>query len=284
MKDSTGSEDKKGLFDAEDGGFFRFRLSNRNLAIGCAAFFLLVVVVSAALDLYLGLSNAGGSADVEGKDLHVTIGKGELHINGEETDQLSYILKKSSKISLEEQEKSLSLAAASGILTLTLPRRGISSVTIDAGNASVMLYDIGTEDLIVKSSASVDADRIDAGNIAIHSAGNLILTNSIAEKAELKTQGSLTTSESSFSSLRIEVGDDDASILGGNILSLEAESGSADIYFYPGNGVSEAAASSEGLAAINFDGNTDTTLKDFSRNLEGGAVASFSSNQGVLEI
>lgn len=284
MKDSTGSDGKRDVFDAEDGSFFRFRLSNRNLAIGCAVLFLLVVVFSAALDIYLRLSNAEGSADVAGKELHVSISKGELHINGdEEAEDLSYVLNKSSKISVEEQEKSLSLTAAGGVLTLTLPHSGISSVVIDAGNASVRLYNIGTENLMVESSASVDADRIDAANISIHSDGNLVLTNSSAHEADLQTPGSLTTSESSFSLLKIEIADDDASILGGDISTFEAGSGNADIYFYPENGVRTASASGR-LAAINFDGNGDTTLKEFSRNLEGGAVATFSSNQGVLEI
>ncbi len=284
MKDSTGNEDKNDIFDPEDGSFFRFRLSNKKLAIGCAVFFLLVLIVSAALDIYLRLSSAEGSLDFAGKDLEVNIGKGELHINGDENaEKLSYALTKSSKISLQEQEESLTLAVASGVLTLTLPCVEIPTVTIDAGNAAVMLYDIDAEELIIKSSASVDADKIGAEEISIISDGSLILTNSTAEKAFLKTSGSLTASESSFSFLKIEALDTDASILGGEISALEAESKNANVYFYPENGVREASAIGN-LAAINFDGNEDVMLQSLSTDKKGGASVTFKSEQGVLEI
>ena len=284
MKDSTGNEDKNDIFDPEDGSFFRFRLSNKKLAIGCAAFFLIVLIVSAVLDIYLRLSNAEGSLDIAEKELHVNIAQGELHINGDENaEKLSYALTKSSKISLQEQEESLTLAVASGVLTLTLPCAELPSVAIDAKNASVMLYGIDAEELIIKSSASVDADNINAEEISILSDGSLILTNSTAEKAFLKTSGSLTTSESSFHFLKIEASDTDASILGGEISALEAESKNANVYFYPGNGVREASATGN-LAAINFDGNEDPMLQNYLAGNESGAVVTFKSEQGVLEI
>lgn len=284
MKDSTGNEDKKDIFNPEDGSFFRFGLSNKKLAMGCAAFLLIVLIVSAVLDIYLRLSSTEGCLDVTGKDLEVYIAKGELHINGNgNAEKISYVLNKSSKISLEEQEDSLTLAVASGVLTLTLPRYEIPSVTIDAGNASVMLYDMAVQELNVKASSSVDADRIGAEEISIISNGSLILTNSTAEKAFLKTSGSLTTSESSFSTLQIETLDNDASILGGEITIFKAESKNANVYFYPENGISEASATGN-LAAINFDGNKDTMLQSYSTDNEDGAEVTFKSVQGVLEI
>lgn len=257
------------------------RIKSRQILVGGAILVLLVAIYAIAMEAYLRASKTEGIIEGDVKKLVIASSNATITIEESDADEIGYFLARSRNLEIERNSSTVFLDLKSGILSIRIPRgMEIEAVEIDDENGTLDIFDLAAGSLEARCGGSISMHFSKIGDVAVSCAG-LDISEGIFGTLAIEASGKVDITDVDAENLIMEFDDEDATIIGGRIGKVTAESGSGSLDIDTANGIGYAETEG-GAVTIYKDGTDfeDRIYKD-EENPEGTVVALHSDTGSI---
>lgn len=259
------------------------RIKSGQILVGGAVLVLLVAIYAIAMEAYLRTSKTEGTFEGDVKKLVIASSNATITIEESDTDEIGYFLARSRNPEITRNSSTVFLDFKSGILSIRVPRgMEIEAVEIDDENGTLDIFDLAVGSLEVRCGGNISMHFSKIGDAAVSCAA-IDISESIFGTLAIESSGRVDITDVDAENIILEFDDEDATILGGRIGKVNAESGSGSLDIDTANGIGYAETA--GAAVTIYRNGTDFENRIY-RDEENpdGTIVAMHSDTGSIKL